>query len=64
MKEKIKKYIDYLAFERRNAKNTYASYERDLNDYSLYLSQKKITSFDEVTRDDITKYLEKTSAST
>ena len=58
MKEQIKKYIDYLAFERRNAKNTYSSYERDLNDYSLYLSQKKITSFDEVTREDITKYLE------
>ena len=58
MNEQIKKYIDYLAFERRNAKNTYASYERDLNDYALFLSQRKINSFDEVSREDISKYLE------
>ncbi len=36
MDEQIKEYVDYLAFERRNAKNTYISYERDLNDYKYY----------------------------
>lgn len=58
MDEQIKEYVDYLAFERRNAKNTYISYERDLNDYKLYLKQKGINNAKDISREDITKYLE------
>ena len=58
MENQIKEYIDYLAFERRNAKNTYTSYERDLNDYSLFLKQKGINDLNDVSRDNITKYIE------
>ena len=58
MENQIKEYIDYLAFERRNAKNTYTSYERDLIDYSLFLKQRNITDLNDVSRDDITKYIE------
>jgi hypothetical protein len=42
MEEEIKNYIDYLTFERRNAKNTYNSYKSDLEEYRLYLKQKNI----------------------
>ena len=42
MEEEIKNYIDYLTFERRNAKNTYNSYKSDLEEYRLYLKQRHI----------------------
>ena len=58
MEEEIKNYIDYLTFERRNAKNTYNSYKRDLEDYRLFLKQRHIESVKKIERDDIVKYLE------
>ena len=58
MEEEIKNYIDYLTFERRNAKNTYNSYKSDLEEYRLYLKQRNILDVKDIEREDIAKYLE------
>jgi integrase/recombinase XerD len=58
MENEIKNYIDYLTFERRNAKNTYKSYGSDLEEYRLFLKQRNIEDVKDIKRDDITKYLE------
>jgi len=58
MEEEIKNYIDYLTFERRNAKNTYNSYKSDLEDYRLFLKQRHIEDVRDIKRDDIAKYME------
>lgn len=54
----LEKYIDYLMFERRNSKNTYLSYKRDLNDYILFLKQKNIKNSNDIKKEDIVKYIE------
>lgn len=58
MEEDIEKYISYLMYERRNAKNTCLSYERDLKDYASYLKQKNITLAKDIKKEDIISYLE------
>ncbi len=58
MEEDIKKYISYLMYERRNAKNTYLSYKRDLNDYRLFMSQRNIYKTEEIKKEDVLTYLE------
>ena len=58
MEEEIKNYIDYLTFERRNAKNTYNSYKSDLEEYRLFLKQRHIEDVRDIKRDDIAKYME------
>lgn len=58
MESEIENYINYLIYERRNAKNTYKSYENDLNSYRLFLKQRGIESVNAIQKKDITSYLE------
>lgn len=51
-------FIDYLKLERRNSKNTYMSYKRDLNDYILFLNQRHIDKVEDIKNVDIVKYIE------
>lgn len=43
MKEKKNEYIAFLKKVKKVSKNTYSAYEKDLNDYILYLGDKKIS---------------------
>lgn len=53
----IAEYINYLMYERRCSKNTYLSYQRDLNDYVLFLKQRNIDNIRKITKMDIVSYL-------
>ncbi len=57
MKEDLEDYINYLMFEKRMAKNTYTSYERDLLKYVEYI-EKKTSKINDITKKDIESYLE------
>ena len=43
MKEKKNEYLTFLKKVKKVSKNTYSAYEKDLNDYILYLNDKKIS---------------------
>ncbi len=58
MNNDINEYINYLEYERRLARNTCISYEKDLNDYILFLKQKNINSVNDIVKKDIIQYLE------
>lgn len=55
--DEVKLFLDYLSVERGLAKNTLISYSLDLKKYCSYLKKQKITNFDKVTRDIISKFL-------
>lgn len=57
MKEIFKKFLDYLFVERCLAQNSIDAYSRDLKKFILFLEQKGITSFNELSRKDIIDYL-------
>ncbi|MCH1624828.1 site-specific tyrosine recombinase XerD [Fredinandcohnia quinoae] len=58
MEDHISDFIHYLVVERRLAKNTVISYERDLTQYHLYLKKvENLTSFNEVNRLHIIHFL-------
>ncbi len=54
----IDDYKNYLTFERRMAKNTVLSYEKDLINYKDYLIKKKIVSTKNIKKSDIEDYIE------
>lgn len=58
MEELIEQYINYVLFERRLSKNTASSYKNDLNKFMIYLKSKHINSFNNLSKKDITNYLE------
>lgn len=58
MEDLLDDYINYVLFERRLSKNTAQSYKNDLKKFSLFLKEKKINSFKDVSKKDITDYLE------
>lgn len=58
MNDDAKNFINYLQFERRHAKNTYSSYKNDLDEYILFLKQRRVEKSSDITKEDITKYLE------
>lgn len=60
MDDGIKDYLHYLIVERGLSKNTIAAYRRDLEEYMSYLQKRaKLTSWHDVSREDIVRYLMK-----
>lgn len=57
MNEWIENFINYLAVERGLAQNTLLAYHRDLNKYSRYWAEKKISDVNQITREEISKYI-------
>lgn len=57
MKELIAEFINYISVERGLAKNTLMAYTRDLEKYTDYLSDKKITNPDRVNREHISGFM-------
>ena len=55
--DEIKLFLDYLSVERGLAKNSILAYASDLQKYCRYLEKHKVTSFDDVTRETISKFL-------
>lgn len=58
----LKEFLSYLAIERGSSRNTIEAYGRDLRRYVRYLSEKGITSPDDVARRDVEGYLEELSS--
>lgn len=53
----VTRYLDHLVVERGAAKNTVASYTRDLTRYADYLKRRGIASLSEVSEEDIREFL-------
>ncbi|EOL43087.1 site-specific tyrosine recombinase XerD [Enterococcus phoeniculicola] len=59
MKDQIIEYLHYLNIERGLALNTRVSYERDLTQYTTFLEENQITSWQQVDRFLVVTYLQK-----
>lgn len=59
MMQEIEDYLHFLKIERGLSENTIKSYERDLKQYSLFLTENKVTSLDDIDRFLILDFLEK-----
>jgi integrase/recombinase XerD len=57
MKNLADEFLNYLSVERGLAENTISSYRRDLNKYIDYLEKKKLKSFQQVKRSNITDFM-------
>ncbi len=58
MQEPISDFVHYIRIEKGLAENTIISYERDLNEYCLFLKEsKQLDGWDDVTRMDIIQFL-------
>ena len=57
MKEFIDEFMNYLSVERGLAHNTLLAYRRDLDKYIDFLSQKKVTSADQVNREYVSNFM-------
>lgn len=58
MREEIKAFADYLQNEKKTARNTLLSYERDLRKMADYFEQKGKENLKELTADDMSGYME------
>ena len=56
MREKIQQFLDYITVEKGYSQNTLAAYRNDLTQYLAFL-QGRVTTWGEVTRDDIVEYI-------
>jgi integrase/recombinase XerD len=57
MRELIGEFINYLSVERGLAKNTLSAYTRDLEKYTGYLLEKKISNPNQVIREHVTSFM-------
>lgn len=58
MKDNLDNFLDYLKYERKLSNNTITNYHYDLNKFYCYLINNKITSFNDVTTNVISSYLD------
>ena len=58
MREEIKSFAEYLQNEKKTAKNTLLSYERDLRKMADYFEQKGKENLTDLTADDMSGYME------
>lgn len=58
MKDNLDNFLDYLKYERKLSNNTIMNYHYDLNKFYSYLINNKITSFNDVTTNVISSYLD------
>ncbi len=58
MKDEIEEYLHFLKIERGLSENTIQSYQRDLNQYSLFLNERQIDSLDDIDRYIVLDFLE------
>lgn len=59
MQDQMKDYLHYLAIERGLSANTRISYERDLKQYYAFLTERKITEWNQVDRYVIVDFMQK-----
>jgi integrase/recombinase XerD len=57
METDIDQFLNYLSLERGLSKNTLTSYARDLNKFVAYLEEKRIFSFNDVQKSDISDFM-------
>ncbi|HCM88684.1 MULTISPECIES: site-specific tyrosine recombinase XerD [Vagococcus] len=58
MKDEIQEYLHYLKIERGLSENTIQSYQRDLNQYALFINERQIDSLDDIDRYTVLDFLE------
>lgn len=56
MEKEIKKYLEYLKYERKYADNTLINYEKELEKYNMYLKKKRI-NYQKIEKEEIRTYL-------
>jgi integrase/recombinase XerD len=56
MREKIQQFLDYITIEKGYSQNTLAAYRNDLTQFAQY-AEKRVSNWDEVTRDLIVDYI-------
>ncbi|MBR3133630.1 MAG: site-specific tyrosine recombinase XerD [Clostridia bacterium] len=57
MEKQIKLFLEFLAKDKKLSQNTLQSYERDINQFSEYLSQEK-KNYSKIEKSDIDEYIE------
>ncbi len=57
METNIDQFLDYLSLERGLSKNTLAAYGRDLNKFARFLKRRRIASFKDVEKSDVTDFM-------
>ncbi|MDD2203463.1 MAG: site-specific tyrosine recombinase XerD [Bacilli bacterium] len=58
LENNLKDFIDYIYIEKKLSDNTKNAYKQDLSKYIEYLKDRKITSPEQIKKQDITKHLE------
>ncbi|MFN4226719.1 MAG: tyrosine recombinase XerC [Candidatus Ratteibacteria bacterium] len=59
MKDKLKKFIDYLANQKNYSKHTLKGYKKDISQFIEFLRQKKISDFEKVEYEDLISFISK-----